>query len=449
MNPPLSGSRRWVGFDRRILLLALAAGLPGSAVALWLLWGGDHTPKVQWTLSVGILAGWFGFAYALREQIIRPLQTLANLLSALREGDFSIRGREAQIDEPLGLAMVEVNELAQILRQQRLGAVEATNLLGKVMDEIDVAVLAFDGRGRVQIANRGAERLLAREANGLVDVPAADLGLEDCLSGSPSRILDLNLPGGAGRWELRRGRFRQGGRPHHLVVLSDLTRTLRREERQAWLRLVQVLRHEINNSLAPIKSLTDSMRVLLHRDPLPHDWHEDVQTGLRVIGDRSAALSRFMSSYARLTQLPAPDPAPLEVTDWISRVVALEGRLPVAIETGPDISIVADGDQLDQLLINLLSNAVEAALDTGGGVRIRWQAANGTGHRLEVEVEDDGPGLPKTQNLFVPFFTTKPTGSGIGLVLSRQIAEAHGGTLTLENRTEASGCRARLRLPLA
>lgn len=438
-----------ISFDKRVLLLALAAGLPGSVVSLWLLWSGDISAKVQWTLSVLILGCWTGFAVALRDHVVRPLQTVANLLSALREGDFSIRGREAQVDEPLGLAMVEINELGEILRRQRLGAVEATNLLRKVMAEIDVAVFTFDGRGKLQLVNAGAERLLGRSAEEILELQADELGLGDCLRGPSSRTLDLSFPGGAGRFEVRRGTFRQEGRPHHLVVLSDLTRTLRQEERQAWQRLIQVLRHEINNSLAPIKSLADSLRVLTKRDPLPGDWQEDLQTGLSVISERSGGLSRFMSAYARLSQLPPPELGTLQIREWVHRVVALETRMNVTVEGGPELAIHADGDQLDQLLINLVGNAVDAATETGGGVRVRWAMhANGAGRHLELEVEDDGPGLPQTQNLFVPFFTTKPKGSGIGLVLSRQIAEAHGGTLTLENRDEARGCRARLQLPL-
>lgn len=445
---PASPRRRWTpSFEHRIVLTALFAGLPGTLVALWLLWAGEHAPRVQWTVSALVLGVWLGLSYALRDQVARPLQTLSNLLSALREGDFSIRGREAQIDEPLGLAMLEVNELGEILRRQRLGAVEATALLRKVMAEIDVAIFAFDARHRVQLVNRAGERLLARSAESILGGHARDLGLGDCLEGSSSRILDIDFGGGSGRWEMRRGTFRQEGRPHQLVVLSDLTRTLRQEERQAWQRLVQVLRHEINNSLAPIKSLADSLRMLVKRKPLPSDWHEDLQSGLTVISERSGGLGRFMSSYARLTQLPPPELAPVSVPEWVRRVAALETRMPVEILGGPPARIQADGDQLDQLLINLVGNAVDAALETGGGVRIRWSHLDGAQAGLALEVEDDGPGLPVTQNLFVPFFTTKPKGSGIGLVLCRQIAEAHGGSLTLLNREDSRGCCALLQLP--
>ena len=437
-----------LGFDRRVLLLALSSGFPAAAIALWLLWNGALPARMQWTLSVVVLGTWIGFAVLLRQHVVRPLQTLSNLLSALREGDFSIRGRETRIDEALGLAMIEINQIGEILQQQRRGAVEATALLEKVMEEIDVAVFAFDSAGHVQLVNRGGQRLLRRDAGEIIDESAAELGLEQCLEGPPSQILELGAANAAGSWEMRRGTFRQDGRPHHLIVLSDLTRTLRQQEREAWQRLIQVLRHEINNSLAPINSLADSLRMLVRREPLPSDWQDDLNSGLKVIADRSGGLSRFMSSYARLTQLPPPVVGPVQVGEWVRRVVALEHRMKVRIEDGPPISLMADGDQLDQLLINLVANAVEAAAESDGDVVVRWAALPFGGQEFMLEVLDSGPGLAQTQNLFVPFFTTKQGGSGIGLVLSRQIAENHSGSLTLENRPGTAGCCARLRLPL-
>jgi nitrogen fixation/metabolism regulation signal transduction histidine kinase len=367
------------------------------------------------------------------------------LLAAIREGDYSIRARGGRREDALGEVILEVNALGENLRQQRLAALEATALLSKVMTEIEVAVFTFDGAQKLRLINRAGEKLLGKPAERLLDGSAPDLGLADCLQGEPSRTIEIMLPGGAGRWGLRRTTFREHGTPHTLVVLTDLSRALREEERAAWQRLLRVLAHELNNSLAPIKSIAGTMTGLLKRQPRMKDWEEDMQRGLEVISSRTEALNRFVGAYTQLARLPQPRLGPVDVGAWVRRVVGLETRLPVAVELGPALSIEADGDLLDQLLINLVRNAVDASLETNGGVKIRW-GRNISG--LEILVEDEGAGLSNPANLFVPFFTTKKTGSGIGLVLSRQIAEAHGGSLVLENRTDRKGCRARLRLPI-
>lgn len=433
--------------ERRVLFLALMAGLPGVVVALGLLLLGDHAPRVQWTLGILVVVLWWGFALAAQGNVIRPLQTLANLLAALREEDFSFRARGTRGDDALAQAMFEVNALADTLREQKLGAVEATALLRKVMDEIDVAVFTFDGERRLRLVNRTGEHVLGKPSERLLGRTAEELGLEPALAAEVPRVLDMAFPGGMGRWEVRRGTFREGGLPHQLLVLTDVSHALREEERQAWQRLIRVLGHEMNNSLAPIRSLADSLGSLLSRGDRPGDWEEDTRRGIAVIRDRSAALSRFMEGYSKLARLPPPDRRPVDVGTLARRVVGLETRLDVELREGPGLSVLADSDQLEQLLINLIRNAADAALETGGGVRLGWERPAGR-RELLLSVEDEGPGLPETANLFVPFFTTKGGGSGIGLVLCRQIAEAHGGTLGLENRPEGRGCRARLRLPL-
>jgi PAS domain S-box-containing protein len=441
---------RRLDHDQYVQRLALAGGLPAVIVSLAVLWTGGYSLKVQWTLSLLVVLSWWLFAIALRERVVRPLQTLANLIAALREGDYSIRARGGRLDDALGQAMFEVNALRDPLRDQRLGALEATALLRRIMDEIDVAIFAFDEHGTLRLVNRAGERLVGQSAERLAGRQASELGLQGFLEGEPRRVVDAFLPGGdrarpAGRVEIRRSTFRQGGLPHQLVVVSDLSRALRDEERQAWQRLVRVLGHEINNSLAPIRSIVGSIQQLLRRSPRPDDWLEDIERGLSVIGARSESLSRFMTSYTRLARLPRPRMATVDVSPCVHRVVELEKRVRVEVREGPALRIQADSDQLEQLLINLVGNAVDATLETGGAVRMEWLR---TGDALDLRVIDEGHGIAHSANLFVPFYTTKADGTGIGLVLSRQIAEAHGGTLTLHNRVDARGAEARLVIPI-
>jgi two-component system nitrogen regulation sensor histidine kinase NtrY len=444
IKPDPHDVRHRLSHDRRLFVLALLAGLPAVVVSMVLLWTGDFTPRVQWTLTTLILVVWLGLVSEIRQRVVFSLQTLSNILAALREGDYSIRGRAGRDDDALAEVTREVNTLAQTLREQRMDALEATTLLRKVMEEIDVAVFSFDAEQKLRLVNRAGERLLNLPSERLLGSKAEEIGLAECLNeGASSRVIDVVFPGGSGRWEVRRSAFRQGGLPHQLLVLSNVSRALREEELKAWQRIVRVIGHELNNSLAPIKSISGSLTSLVQKQPRPADWEEDMSRGLAVIASRSESLSRFMAAYARLAKMPKPRFQPVEIGALVKRVAGLETRVAVTVDGGPDVLLQADGDQIEQLLINLIRNAADASLETNGGVRIFWRR---NGSYIEIVVQDDGAGLSNTANLFVPFFTTKPGGSGIGLVLSRQIAEAHGGTLTLENRDGASGCEARLRL---
>ncbi len=436
-----------VSHEGRVVLLALLAGLPGCVTSLIILWKYDNLfrTQVQATLTVIIVGAWLGFAFAARERVVFPLQTISNLLGALREGDYSVRGRSPRPDDALGEVMREVNTLGSTLREQRLGALEAVTLLRTVMREIDVAIFAFDERQRLRLVNRAGERLLDAPTERLLGQTADELNMASCLDGPPQTTLQTSFPGGAGRFGVRRTGIRERGLPLELVVISDLTQALSEQELQAWQRLVRVLGHELNNSLAPIKSIAGSLEAILARNPLPDDWRDDMRRGLSVITSRSESLSRFIGAYARLAKLPRPQLQPLDVEACIGRAVSFETRLNVEIQVGPPMTVQGDPDQLEQVLINLLRNAADASLATGrNSVWIGWRR---DGAMLEMFVKDEGPGLSSTANLFVPFFTTKPGGSGIGLVLSRQIAEGHGGGLMLENRTDGPGCIARLRLP--
>lgn len=428
----------------------LAAGFPAVATAMALLTVGEYSAKVQWTLGLFIFGAWFGYALAVRERVIRPLQTMANLLTALREGDYSTRARGANRDEPLGDVLAEINLLSGTLQEQRLGALEATALLRTVMEEIDVAIFAFDANETLRLVNRAGQELIAQPAERILGRPANDLDLADCLVGEGTRVLSRTFPGGTGRWGMRRTMFREGGLPHSLVVIADLSQPLREEELKAWQRLVRVIGHELNNSLAPIKSIAGSLHSILKRPQRASDWEDDMRGGLEIIETRAEGLNQFMQSYAKLAKLPAPNRQPCELAPLLRRIIALQTEAQAELIAGPDVTINADAAQLEQVIINLVKNAVEATCESHsatpfGAVRVTWQKLTDD---VEITITDNGPGLANAQNLFVPFFTTKPSGSGIGLVLCRQIAENHHGSLTLENRTDGTGCIARLRLPL-
>lgn len=434
-------------YETRIALLALAGGLPAVALAVVLLLRSDFAPAVRWSLSAAVVACWLAAAWAVRARLAHSFGTLANLIEALRVGDFSIRGRLRGRRGAVNAVIGELNQLADLLKEQRLGALEASALARTVMAEIDLAVFAFDPEGRLRVVNPAGERLLAEPEEDLLGRHAEELGVAPLLAQQTDAPVAHAFPGstagGTGRWSVRQASFREGGVPHRLLVVADLSRTLRREERLAWERLIRVLSHEVNNSLTPIQSTAATLKGLV--DPTTAgERRGDMVTGLELIEERARTLSRFISSYARLARLPPPRFESLDVEALVRHVASLEHRLPVAVRPGPPVHVRGDGSQLEQLLINLVRNAVDAALTTGGGVDVGWE---GDGEDVVLRVRDEGPGIADTANLFVPFFTTKEGGSGIGLALCRQIADAHGATLVLENRGDRRGCMAELRLP--
>ncbi|HEX2598775.1 MAG TPA: ATP-binding protein [Terriglobales bacterium] len=437
--------RYQLSHENRVFLLAVCSGAVPAFIAFALLWDSTFSAPVRWTVSLLIVVFWIGFAASVRSTVARPLRTIASMQAAVREGDFSIRARSTGVNDSLSELMFEVNELSSTLQDQRRGAFEAGALMRKVLSEIDVAVFAFDAGHRLRLLNRAAERLLGRVSERAIGSTAEKLGIHDLLEGEEAHTIERNFPGGSGRWGVRRSSFRQSGVPHDLVVVTDLSRALREEERQAWQRLVRVLGHELNNSLAPIKSISQSLQSLFGRVPRPPDWEDDVTRGLAVIADRSEALARFIGDYSRLARLPKPNLQQVSIRPLLRRIAALDTRALVNVIDGPEVLIEGDRDQLEQLFINVLRNAIEASAETGGTVSLEW---NVTPESLYVSIIDEGRGIGNPANLFVPFFTTKKGGSGIGLALCRQITEAHGGHIALENRRDKCGCQALIELPL-
>jgi two-component system, NtrC family, nitrogen regulation sensor histidine kinase NtrY len=437
-------------FGRRMLLSVLAAGFPAVALCLILLWTNSYSfsHKLEGTLFV--LITWVGLSISARGKFIYSIRVLANVVGSLKEEDFSFRAAQAVEGDPLGDLAIEINELARALEEERLGALEAASLVRKVMAEAGTVILAFTPEGKVHLLNRAAAALLGGNEDWIRGRTASELGIEDLLEGPASETITRSFGHMDRRWLVRRTGFRQRGVRHRLVVLSEASEALRAEERLAWLRLIRVLGHEINNSLAPIKSITRTLTRISKTAGLPPDIHDNLMHGLEVIGGRADSLNRFLQNYARLAKLPPPKRRICELLPVLQNVASLESRLPVTMKTGPAVAVNMDPDQIEHALINLVKNAVEAVLERGGNrpardeVLISWQTA---GEDLTILVQDQGVGFPQTENLFVPFYTTKQTGSGIGLILSRQIVENHGGQLSMRNRSDIQGCEVIIRIP--
>ena len=432
-------------FERRVRLLCLGIAVPYILLAVFLLWHGKFSRGS--TITLLSLCGVLSLVAAgfLMEQIVRPLQTLANVVSALRVSDYSFRARGARRDDALGELALEINDFADVLQKQRMVEMEASNLLQCVISSMEAPVLAFDPEHRLRLINPAGERIFHFTADVALGQTADELQLTSLLEQPDRGILVLPGKGNPVHWMVRTSDFRQGGIPHVLVVLSDVSIALREQERDAWQRLIRVIGHEINNSLTPIKSIAGSLRTLM-LSPSASDPSVTLDRGLGIIENRAESLNRFIQAYRQLAQLPPPAFRPVALHALIERAAGLETRVPVELVPGAEVVLQLDPDQIEQLIINLLRNAAEAASATAEHplVTITWRRIP---HGVVILIEDNGAGLSNPSNIFVPFYTTKPGGSGIGLALARQITEAHGGVLRVANRADATGCVAEVRLP--
>lgn len=448
---PLGASRHRLSFERRLRIWLYLLGLPALLLCWVLLWQHSVDISVQCLLLLVFAGAWALAVSSLTEQIIRPLQTLSNVVAALREDDYSFRARGGRRNDALGDLALEINALAGMLQSQRASSLEAMALVERVMSSMQSPVLAFDPEGRLKLLNTAGERAFGLNVSTALNRSAETLKLTHLLEASDDDLLSLDGAQQTARWVVKRSRFRLRGVPHILFVLSDVSAALHEEERTAWKRLIRVLGHEINNSLTPIKSIAGSLRGRFTSLPRTSMDRSDFEAGLEVIENRAESLNRFLQAYRQLMGVPAPKLAPVSLTAMMESVARLETKLNIAVLSRCDAMLMVDADQIQQALINLTRNAVEAALnveevaDKKPKVEISWESS---GNEIVIFILDNGAGLMSTENLFVPFYTTKPSGTGIGLVLAQQIALAHKGSVRLTNRLDGeTGCRAELRLP--
>lgn len=432
---------RFIPLEWRLAVAALA----GAAPALTLLALGaliPLPPQVFWSTAAFCLIAALAAAIHITRRLAHAFERLAGLTHSVREGEYGLRARREA--GSYGRALEAVNLLSADLAGLHRAGIESDALLGKLLSTLDLAIMVFNSEVRLVGANTAAIQLFGSTDVDLIGRRADALGVADWLEAETPHRESRHFPGGEGPWEARMARFRRSGRAHRLLVITDLSQALREEERRTWRGLIRVLAHEASNSLGPIQSAADTLRRRLDKAGRKLNQPNGLAPGLDLIERRARYLSEFIHRYADLARLPKPQPQPLDVGDLLHHVATLETRLTIRTD-GPDhLRIEADPAQLEQALINLIKNAADASQETGGRVELNWRLKD---TRIEIEITDEGNGLPASENLFVPFFTTKPGGTGIGLVLARQIIEGHGGTLILANRDGARGAIARLRLP--
>ena len=437
-------------FEKRLLFSILLVGLPGVLLALLLLWNGSFSLDHKLEITSLLVFLWLGLTFSARDHVVNSLHVLSNVISAVKDEDFSFRATHAMPGDALGDLALEINNLSRALGEERRGAIETTNLLRKIMAEAGTIIFAFSPDNRLRIVNNAGARFLEKKENEILNQTASELGIGDLVDGPAWEVVSRPNINPEKRWIVRRGSFRERGEPRRLIVMSEASEILRAEERAAWQRLIRVLGHEINNSLAPIRSIARTLGRMASTTELPMPLSEHLSHGLEVIHDRADSLNRFLQSYTRVARVPKPDRRPVALESLVAHVAAMESRLAVNIVPGPKVHISVDPAQLEQALINLIKNAADSVIlaseteISAAAVTISWTIRV---NDLEILVQDEGSGLGETENLFVPFYTTKQSGSGIGLLLSRQIIESHHGSLLLRNRTDRTGCEAEIKLP--
>lgn len=427
------------------MFLTLAAGGPGFLqLALYLsgapvpraLWWGLAVASPAWVLLVALIA---------RVSLLRNVRTLTNLVEMARSQDYGALSARAREPGELGELYRQFNALIQSLKESRQTEQELLGMLEKVVDHINVAIIVCDSYDRIRLVNTQACRLLHSDAAALVGKQFTETPLADIPFTSEHRLIDHRFPAGEGRWQVGQQTYRQQGRPSRILFISDLKQVLSAEQASAWQRLIRVISHEVNNSLTPIMSLCQTLATILERSSSP-EHIDDVRENLSVIAERARGLKEFITAYARITRLPESQMTLFHLEQLINRLTSIFA--PAALEwvgPVPDIQLFGDPVQLEQALINLVKNALEAAGGEAPSAQMRCAVKDGF---CEFEITDSGSGISNTNNLFVPFYTTKPDGSGVGLALTRQIADRHYGEVTLGNRADGRGAVARLVLPL-
>lgn len=372
-------------------------------------------------------------------------RSLSNLLEAMLKGDYALRLRSDKPDGALDELVISINRLAEHLSQQRLVSVENQLLLNTVIEHIDVAILSVDENSQTHLLNPAAKKLLKANNGDERKIVAEQIEALKEMAIGRSQVRELSFAQHKGRFRIHCDEFRSSGLQHRLILITDIAHLLREEEDKAWQNLVRVLSHEINNSLTPIASISQTLLKMSQTQQGISQGDEDLTQGLKLISERSRDLQEFVNSYKKLNKLPAPNLQVHELTLVADKVANLFDDMNFIIIGQDPVALQIDAIQIEQVLINLVKNGIEASVDNQQPVTMNWIQSE---EQCKILITDCGTGVRNPKNLFVPLYTTKPQGSGIGLALSRQIIESHNGQLTLVNRNNQQGCVAQVVLPI-
>ncbi|SFD52768.1 sensor histidine kinase [Pseudoalteromonas denitrificans] len=435
-------------FEKQLTQLSLVASLPLFIFLIFMMvYAEISTPLILLTILISSIT--IIFCHAKIHQISSyQFRSICNLLDAMIQGDYSLRARSSEGDSALNELVDSVNSLAKRLTKQRIESIESQFLLQTVIKHIDVATIALNSKNKLVFINPAAKKLLQFSSHTTEEVTLKQLEQLNLFKAGESKVMNLTFGQQQGKFNVHMEEFREAGKQHKLLFLTDVSSLLRIEERNAWQSLVRVISHEINNSLAPIASISETLKRLMSRQHNIEVHKENLVDGLTIIAQRTNNLKDFVNSYKQIAQLPEPKKSNIYILELLNKIIPLYQNSHIDIQTKDDMALFIDPVQIEQVLINLIKNAVESIKSTHkeGKIEVSWQVVQ---DRFQLLIKDQGAGISNPDNLFVPFYTTKKQGSGIGLVLCRQILEVHSGRLSLSNCTDQSGCLATVELPLS
>lgn len=436
--------------NRLARLVFIATALPGAAVllCLWLL---DSSVYVLGSASFMLICLVVYASLQVRNSVDYQFRSMQNVLEAVKEGDYSLRIATSNRDGALREVVATVNGLVAALQAEKQRTEEHQLLLNKVTEQIDVAILAWDTCGQISFMNPSARQLL----NFHLQNPAAEAPLKlppviqeiENLPLKKAQVLELELGESGGRYRLYKDQYFIGGDSLALLFITNIDTLLKKEEKRAWQNLIRVISHEINNSLAPIASMSESLRKQVRNREQDAQLAQELDEGLGIVQGRSEALSEFLARYREIVGLREPAYGVVALPGCVEGLARLFPQATIVLK-GEALQFTADVAQFQQLMINLVKNAVEAqeSSEPSGQITMSWQQE---GRFACISVADEGQGVQNPENLFVPLYSTKKQGQGIGLVLCKEIVEAHGGSISLANRRDRQGCVVLVKLPLA